>query len=167
MYATLGLLMQAEVAKLDYMRFLPLFLDGIRETQDPYRFLAIKVSQLCQAAIAKLCQLPGLRVPSKCSRKLLFWLCGKTSLPPAWQTSSLIQGCEDLLQVGGDQILLTIPLCVQPLKRALNTRDKQVLIFSYLHTCTVTSRCRVTEFQPEPLQDPTGDIISVASCLQP
>ena len=35
--------MQAEIAKLDYMQLLPLFLDGIRETEDPFRFLAVKV----------------------------------------------------------------------------------------------------------------------------
>ena len=36
-------LVQAELAKLDYMQLLPLFLDGIRETEDPFRFLAVKV----------------------------------------------------------------------------------------------------------------------------
>ena len=35
--------MQAEVAKLDYSHYLPLFFDGIRETQEPFRFLALKV----------------------------------------------------------------------------------------------------------------------------
>ena len=34
---------QAEVSKLDYSHFLPLFFDGIRETQEPFRFLAVKV----------------------------------------------------------------------------------------------------------------------------
>ena len=39
---------QAEIAKLDYMQLLPLFLDGIRETEDPYRFLAVKVDNHLQ-----------------------------------------------------------------------------------------------------------------------
>jgi hypothetical protein len=33
---------QVELDKLDYHHYLPIFFDGIRETQDPYRFLAIK-----------------------------------------------------------------------------------------------------------------------------
>jgi len=31
-----------DLDKLDYHHYLPIFFDGIRETQDPYRFLAIK-----------------------------------------------------------------------------------------------------------------------------
>ena len=34
---------QVNVAKLDYHHYLPIFFDGIRETQEPYRFLAVKV----------------------------------------------------------------------------------------------------------------------------
>lgn len=33
---------QVDIDKLDYHHYLPIFFDGIRETQDPYRFLAIK-----------------------------------------------------------------------------------------------------------------------------
>ena len=33
-----GLLWKVEVAKLDYHHYLPIFFDGVRETQDPYRF---------------------------------------------------------------------------------------------------------------------------------
>ena len=38
---------------------------------------------------------------------------------------------EDLLQVGGKQILPVIPLIIAPLKRALNTRDEQVNPHAY------------------------------------
>lgn len=34
--------LQVDLDKLDYHHYLPIFFDGIRETQDPYRFLAIK-----------------------------------------------------------------------------------------------------------------------------
>jgi hypothetical protein len=34
---------QVDVSKLDYHHYLPIFFDGIRETQEPYRFLAVKV----------------------------------------------------------------------------------------------------------------------------
>ena len=36
--------LQVDVSKLDYHHYLPIFFDGIRETQEPYRFLAVKVS---------------------------------------------------------------------------------------------------------------------------
>ena len=49
----------------------------------------------------------------------------------------IAQGCEDLLEAGGDQILPVIPCCVQPLKRALNTRDKQVGHDAKLHFCNI------------------------------
>lgn len=31
-----------EPGKLDYHHYLPMFFDGIRETQEPYRFLAVQ-----------------------------------------------------------------------------------------------------------------------------
>lgn len=34
--------LQVDLDKLDYHHYLPIFFDGIRETQDPCRFLAIK-----------------------------------------------------------------------------------------------------------------------------
>eukprot|EP00882_Tetradesmus_deserticola_P033845 GHRQ01038697.1.p1 GENE.GHRQ01038697.1~~GHRQ01038697.1.p1 ORF type:complete len:310 (-),score=99.72 GHRQ01038697.1:221-1150(-) len=47
------LLGQVELDKLDYHHYLPIFLDGIRETRDPYRFLAIKgVEDLLAAGAA-------------------------------------------------------------------------------------------------------------------
>lgn len=33
-----------ELSKLDYHHYLPMFFDGIRETQEPYRFLAVQVA---------------------------------------------------------------------------------------------------------------------------
>lgn len=61
--------LQAEVAKLDHSFFLPLFFDGIRETQEPYRFLAVKVSDslysgLSSPAWTKLCRIVGFILPS-------------------------------------------------------------------------------------------------------
>jgi len=65
-------------AGLDYHHYLPLFFDGLREKEDPLRFLAV-------------------------------------------------QGCEDLLRVGGDKVLPTVPQLVIPLKAALGTRDPEVV----------------------------------------
>ena len=36
---------QVDLAKLDYHHYLPMFFDGIRETQEPYRFLAVQARQ--------------------------------------------------------------------------------------------------------------------------
>lgn len=33
---------KVELAKVDYHFYLPLFFDGVREKEDPYRFLAVK-----------------------------------------------------------------------------------------------------------------------------
>jgi hypothetical protein len=73
---------KVDVDKLDYHHYLPIFLDGIREKEDPYRFLAI-------------------------------------------------QGVFDLLEKGGpggSKILPVIPQLIIPLKTALNTRDKGIMI---------------------------------------
>ena len=45
---------QVDLDKLDYHHYLPIFFDGIRETRDPYRFLAIKgVENLLAAGAAQ------------------------------------------------------------------------------------------------------------------
>ena len=48
---------QVEVAKLDYHHYLPIFFDGVRETTDPIRFMAIKVGALNSKAQQK-CTVP-------------------------------------------------------------------------------------------------------------
>ena len=52
---------QVDLDKLDYHHYLPIFFDGIRETQDPYRFLAIKgVEDLLSAGEFMLCSSKGV-----------------------------------------------------------------------------------------------------------
>jgi len=41
---------QVDLDKLDYHHYLPLFFDGIRETQEPYRFLAVQVTRRARPA---------------------------------------------------------------------------------------------------------------------
>jgi len=65
--------------KLDYHHYLPIFFDGIRETEQPYKFLSL-------------------------------------------------QGTMDMLEDGGSKILPVIPQLIIPIKTALNTRDKQVIV---------------------------------------
>ncbi|OXB74863.1 UNVERIFIED_CONTAM: hypothetical protein H355_017138 [Colinus virginianus] len=63
---------------LDYQHFLPIFFDGLREKEDPYRFLAV-------------------------------------------------QGTYNLFQVAGHKVLACIPQLIIPIKKALNTRDCEVI----------------------------------------
>jgi len=70
---------KVDIEKLDYHHYLPIFFDGIRETQMPYSFLAK-------------------------------------------------QGCEDMLANGGNKILPVIPQLIIPIKTALNTRNKKVIV---------------------------------------
>lgn len=56
-----------EVSKLDYHHYLPIFMEGIREKQEPYRFLAVQgVSDLLKNGQAKVLPvIPQLIIPIK------------------------------------------------------------------------------------------------------
>eukprot|EP00775_Hariotina_reticulata_P008813 gene8813-8992_t len=58
---------KVDLDKLDYHHYLPIFFDGIRETQDPYRFLAIKgVEDLLAAGGPRILPvIPQLIIPIK------------------------------------------------------------------------------------------------------
>ena len=43
---------KVDIDKLDYHHYLPILVDGLREKEEPYRFLAIQVA--CPAKLAKL-----------------------------------------------------------------------------------------------------------------
>jgi hypothetical protein len=75
---SLSLKWRVDPASLDVVALLPIFLDGIRETEDPYRFLAVR-------------------------------------------------GAQELLAVAGERALAALPELVQPLRRALVTRDRAVV----------------------------------------
>mmetsp|Transcript_93904 Transcript_93904/g.167045 ORF Transcript_93904/g.167045 Transcript_93904/m.167045 type:complete len:308 (-) Transcript_93904:216-1139(-) len=70
---------KVDVEKLDYHHYLPIFFDGIREKEEPYRFLAV-------------------------------------------------EGVHNLLEKGAAKILPVVPQLVIPLKKALNTRDSEVIV---------------------------------------
>jgi hypothetical protein len=70
---------KVDVEKLDYHHYLPIFVDGLREKEDPYRFLAN-------------------------------------------------QGVHDMLDKGGSKILPVVPQLIIPFKKALNTRDQEVVV---------------------------------------
>ena len=48
--------LQVAVESLDYVQYLPLFFDGVRETQEPFRFLAVKVQLLTICIEVTLCE---------------------------------------------------------------------------------------------------------------
>jgi len=70
---------KVEIDKLDYHHYLPIFFDGIREKEDPYRFLAV-------------------------------------------------EGVHNMLDKGGSKILPVVPQLIIPVKKALNTRDHEVIV---------------------------------------
>eukprot|EP00746_Dinoflagellata_sp_MGD_P137949 gnl/MRDRNA2_/MRDRNA2_71679_c0_seq2.p1 gnl/MRDRNA2_/MRDRNA2_71679_c0~~gnl/MRDRNA2_/MRDRNA2_71679_c0_seq2.p1 ORF type:complete len:322 (-),score=60.27 gnl/MRDRNA2_/MRDRNA2_71679_c0_seq2:197-1120(-) len=69
---------KVDIEKLDYHHYLPIFFDGLREKEDPYRFLSV-------------------------------------------------QGVYDMLDKGGSKILPVVPQLIIPIKKALNTRDTEVI----------------------------------------
>jgi len=58
---------KVDIDKLDYHHYLPIFFDGIRESQDPYRFLAVKgVEDMLKAGGSKILPvIPQLIIPIK------------------------------------------------------------------------------------------------------
>jgi len=67
---------------LDYHLYLPIFFEGIREIEEPYKFLAQK-------------------------------------------------GCDELLERGGSKILPVLPQLIIPIKKALSTKDKEILVVTF------------------------------------
>ena len=58
---------KVEIDQLDYYHYLPIFFDGIREKEEPYRFLAVKgVEDMLKAGGAKILPtIPQLIIPIK------------------------------------------------------------------------------------------------------
>mmetsp|Transcript_11207 Transcript_11207/g.24131 ORF Transcript_11207/g.24131 Transcript_11207/m.24131 type:complete len:311 (-) Transcript_11207:722-1654(-) len=58
---------KVDIEKLDYHHYLPIFFDGIRETQEPYRFLAVKgVEDMLKSGGSKILPvIPQLIIPIK------------------------------------------------------------------------------------------------------
>lgn len=58
---------KVDIEKLDYHHYLPIFFDGIRETQEPYRFLSVKgVEDMLKAGGSKILPvIPQLIIPIK------------------------------------------------------------------------------------------------------
>merc|ERR1712050_689978 len=70
---------KVDIDKLDYHHYLPIFFDGLREKEDPYRFLAV-------------------------------------------------EGVHNMLAKGHSKILPVVPQLIIPIKKALNTRDPEVIV---------------------------------------
>ena len=64
---------KVEIQQLDYHHYLPIFFEGIREKQDPYRFLAVQgVFDMLEKGGAKVLPvIPQLIIPVK-SKKIFF-----------------------------------------------------------------------------------------------
>lgn len=62
-----SLMWKVDIRKLDYHHYLPIFFDGIREKEEPYRFIAVKgVEDLLKAGQGKILSvIPQLIIPIK------------------------------------------------------------------------------------------------------
>ena len=62
---------KVEIQQLDYHHYLPIFFEGIREKQDPYRFLAVQgVFDMLEKGGAKVLPvIPQLIIPIKSKRQ--------------------------------------------------------------------------------------------------
>lgn len=72
---------KVDVMQLDYHHYLPIFFEGIREKQDPYRFLSVQgVMDMLQKGGAKVLPvIPQLIIPIK--SKFKFKRCNCCSCP--------------------------------------------------------------------------------------
>lgn len=77
-----------DVAKLDYHHYLPIFFDGIRETQEPYRFLAVKgVEDMLKSGGSKILPvIPQLIIPIKAALNTRDPQVGFVSFPHTYMT---------------------------------------------------------------------------------
>ena len=104
---------QVPLESLDYHYYLPLFFDGLRETQHPYVFFAVQV---------QTCDLVFLEKQEFVSFKYFL------------QLSSSFQGIEDLLARGGSKkILPVIPQLIIPIKceHFVTEISSNLIIYSY------------------------------------
>ena len=102
---------QIEIPQLDFHKYLPIFFDGLREKEHPYKFVAREVSR-------------------NLSRYFLLFNMNHTI------STVVSQGIMDLLTYGGNKILPCIPQLIIPIKQALNTRDPEIVSF----TCQVLKK---------------------------
>jgi hypothetical protein len=107
-------LWQVDPDKLDYHHYLPIFFDGIREKEEPYRFLAVKVSTPSR----------GCGPAAPCAGRQHAQPQRRNQLTPSHCRA---QGVEDMLKAGKNKILPVIPQLIIPIKTALNTRDHGVM----------------------------------------
>lgn len=97
---------QVDVSKLDYHHYLPIFFDGVRETQQPYKFLAVKgVEDMLKAGGSKILPvIPQLIIPIKTALNTRDTEVGcysnlsPTPPPPLGSPAHLVQACPCLLK---------------------------------------------------------------------
>ena len=72
------------MSKLDYHHYLPIFFDGVRETQQPYKFLAVKgVEDMLKAGGSKILPvIPQLIIPIKTALNTRDTEVGCCAVPP-------------------------------------------------------------------------------------
>ena len=117
-----------DIEKLDYHHYLPIFFDGLREKEEPYRFLAVQVTDApphAGSTVAHATTCARARPASRIALRHGLPPCRHGS--PARLFSWVSQGVFDMLENGGSKILPVIPQLIIPIKTALNTRDAQII----------------------------------------
>ena len=129
-----------DIEKLDYHHYLPIFFDGVRETQVRRAACSCRRAQTVRgrAAVSTACTRVALWAsiaPSLCfvgilARRQSRFLTKSTSpglIPDAQEPYRFlaVKGVEDMLRVGGSKILPVIPqVCLQFVR--LGHRDKRM-----------------------------------------
>ena len=107
---------QVDIEKLDYHHYLPIFFDGLREKEEPYRFLAVQVTDAPPHAGSTVAHATTCARARPASRVAL-----RHGLPPCRHGSParlfswVSQGVFDMLENGGSKILPVIPQLIIPI----------------------------------------------------
>lgn len=113
---------KVEIQKLDFHHYLPIFFDGLREQELPYAFVAEQgVMDMLEAGAHKVqsafCMFCVRFFVMKWFFQLIFG--GKTKCTITYAKSHLMLS---------PQVLPVIPQLIIPIKTALNTREKDVIV---------------------------------------
>lgn len=143
---------KVDIPRLDYHHYLPVFFSGLRENEEPFRYV-LRITRVhgelpagrCRAASTGLwlraacvphCRARVWHVPACCFHALAHAFAHARELAslrargPACACRFVAEeGIYDLLHNGGEALVLpVIPQLIIPLKDALNTRDPRVML---------------------------------------
>ena len=127
---------KVEIQKLDFHHYLPIFFDGLREQEYPFSFVAEQGAShhivlhhfILLLSYVTSCHFTqrGITVHGTSHTSLFF-----SFFNPFRHlrfTHFVSSGVMDMLEAGAHKVLPVIPQLIIPLKTALNTREKVVIV---------------------------------------